>query len=289
MRRTPQFASIAFGSRGAPSRTVWNICALAWRETPRRQRRTDPASKRPAGHRARPPAPTRQRSSRRTPAEVLVLGLPKISRKLRRQRRGQVRRQRIPTPTGARAAQLRLDRQPDGLAGRLFSLLVAELRSLASSKPGAPSALVLGCRTMRTDISVRTSGTWRPRAQAMSRSSWRPMDARSSASAGGSRPTAGARPRWRTRRTRCKGSAAHGSPSPSLTRRARSVQPRSNWWGSRRCARSSLPRATGRLSGINPTPDECQVSRPAARPRGQGKRHAWRDSSRTRRRPVRRR
>ena len=41
-------------------------------------------------------------------------------------------------------------------------LLVAELRSLGSSKPGAPSALVLGCRAMRTDISVRTSGTWRP-------------------------------------------------------------------------------------------------------------------------------
>ena len=41
-------------------------------------------------------------------------------------------------------------------------LLVAQLFSVTSSKPDAPSAFVLRCRAQRTEISVRTRGSWHP-------------------------------------------------------------------------------------------------------------------------------
>jgi hypothetical protein len=41
-------------------------------------------------------------------------------------------------------------------------LLVAELRPVAPVPDGAPAVLTLRCRSARSEISVRTQGTWRP-------------------------------------------------------------------------------------------------------------------------------
>ena len=296
---SPQFASIAFGCRGTrPAGLSGTFALWLWRETPRRLT----AEPRPGIEEKRLRGPPGTTSGPDTPAERSPdAGRSAGSWARRRVSRkncagnagGQVRRQRIPHPdrSSGRPSSGWIVSQT-GLAGRLFSWLAAELRSLASSKPGAPSALVLGCRAMPLPISpCGHRGRGVLRAQAMSRSSSQPMDARSSASAGGSRPTAGARVLGGGRGEHgARSSAAHGSPSPSLTRRARSVQPRSNWWGSRRCARSSLPRAAGRLSWGSIPHQMNSGQSPAQRGHGgQGKRRAWRDSSRTTRRPVRKR
>jgi hypothetical protein len=41
-------------------------------------------------------------------------------------------------------------------------IMTAELPALSSTSPEAPSALVLRCRNGRTELAVRTRGTWRP-------------------------------------------------------------------------------------------------------------------------------
>ena len=225
MRRTPQFASIAFGSRGTPSRTVWKICALspgARHRAANGGARTR-ASKRPAGHRARPPAPTRQRSSRRTPAEVLVLGPPEISPQTTQAT------PRPSSPSADPAPRPELGRPSSGwIVSQTASpvdyspLLVAELRSLASSKPGAPSALVLGLprhADRYAPCGHRGRGVLaRRRCRDRLHSRWTPGPALPLA-ARARRPErvlSGGRGEHE-----CKGSAAHVSPSPSLTRRAR--------------------------------------------------------------------
>ena len=161
---------------------------------------------RATGHdlRLRTPAeqsPNAGRSAGPGPAEDL--------RKLRRQRRGQVRRQRIPHPDRSSGGPA-----PDGSSARRprrSTILVCWSPSSAVWGPASPMPLQRSCWAAAPCGPISQCGhrgRGAPRAQAMSRSSSRPMDARASASAGGSRPTAGARPQWRTQRTRCKGSAA---------------------------------------------------------------------------------
>jgi hypothetical protein len=43
-------------------------------------------------------------------------------------------------------------------------LIIAELRAASASSRDAPSALVMRCRGRQAEISLRTTGTWRPRA-----------------------------------------------------------------------------------------------------------------------------
>ena len=224
MRQTPRFALIAFGSRGAPSRTVWNICA--W-----------PDARRRAAHGG---AQTRHRSAPRATGHDLRLRHASGAVAGRRPKCWSWARRRSPANYAGNAeAKFAVsgsphpDRNsggpaPDGSSARRprrSTILLCWSPSSAVWRPASPVPRQRSCWAAApcgpiSQCGHRGRGVLR--AQAMSRSSSRPKDARSSASAGGSRPTAGARPQWRTRRTRCKGSAAHGFPSPSLTRRARS-------------------------------------------------------------------
>ena len=46
--------------------------------------------------------------------------------------------------------------------GDFSPLLVAELRPVAPASDGAPTVLILRCRSARTELSVRSQSTWRP-------------------------------------------------------------------------------------------------------------------------------